>query len=88
MLGTCLFFDRLRGYGFIVPDGPDTASDIFFHFSAIVGAKRCFKGQRVQYELGPSPKDPANLIAVRVKPLETPLSAGLGTATLNTGVRQ
>lgn len=89
MLGKILFFDRFKGYGFIVPDGPDTTVDIFFHYSAIVGAKRCFKGQHVQFELGPSPKQPTRIIAVRVEPLESPLSAGLGVgASPNAEARQ
>jgi CspA family cold shock protein len=50
--GTILFFDRMRGYGFIVPStGGD---DLFFHYSqiSVTGPKRLDKGQAVSYEIG------------------------------------
>jgi cold shock CspA family protein len=88
MFGRVLFFDRLKGYGFIIPDGPDTASDVFFHFSAIVGAQRCYKGQRVKYELGQSPKESSKTIAVRVQQLENfPIGANT-EASLNQEARK
>ena len=71
-IGTVLFFDRLKGFGFLeTADG-----DLFFHVSAIVmpgpaGARRLEKGQQVTYDLGTNPKR-GSVIAVNV----TPVSGG------------
>jgi CspA family cold shock protein len=50
--GTILFFDRFKGYGFIIP--ASGGEDLFFHYSQIVvqGPKRLDKGQTVSYEIG------------------------------------
>jgi cold shock protein len=50
--GTILFFDRLKGYGFIIPTGG--SEDLFFHCSQIhvPGPKRLDKNQAVSYEIG------------------------------------
>jgi CspA family cold shock protein len=50
--GTILFFDRLKGYGFIIPAGG--GEDLFFHYSQIQvpGPKRLDKGEAVSYEIG------------------------------------
>ena len=54
--GTILFFDRLKGYGFIVPE--THGDDLFFHYSQInvAGLKRLDKGQAVSYEAGINPR--------------------------------
>ena len=48
--GVVRFYNRMRGWGFIVPD--DLTDDVFVHHSAIVGRKYLREGQRVSYELG------------------------------------
>ncbi len=68
--GIVLFFDRLRGFGFL--EGSD-GRDLFFHVSQIImdgpaGARKVSKGQRVTYELGIN-KNRGNEIAVQVTPL-------------------
>jgi cold shock protein len=68
--GTVLFFDRLKGYGFLeAADG----RDLFFHYSQIqvpgpVGARKLSKGERVTYQVGINPKR-KNEIAIKVTPI-------------------
>ena len=66
--GTTLFYDRIRGYGFIIP--ADHSEDIFFHHTGIVmdGIKRLEKGQPVSYELGTNPRTNKPM-AVHVTPV-------------------
>ena len=69
-IGTVLFFDRLKGFGFLeAADG----RDLFFHHSEIVmagpaGARKVSKGQQVTYQLGVN-KNRGNEIAVQVTPV-------------------
>jgi len=49
--GLVKFFDRKKGFGFIVPEGG--GSDVFVHYSDIEGDeefKTLFDGQNVEYE--------------------------------------
>ena len=68
--GTVLFFNRLKGFGFLeTVDG----RDLFFHHSQIVvpgprGAAKVLKGQRVTYEIGINPNR-QNEIALNVTPI-------------------
>lgn len=49
--GLVKFFDRKKGFGFIIPEGG--GSDVFVHYSDIQGEeefKTLFDGQNVEYE--------------------------------------
>ena len=69
--GTILFFKSDladRAYGFICPDGKpsDSSNDVFVAKRAIVGAATLDKGDRVEYQLGPSRDGRVQAIDVRV----------------------
>lgn len=65
MTGVVKFFDGERGYGFIIPD--DGSKDVFFHSSAMEGAKVLRAGQMIEFDLFPHFPKPR---ALRVKPIE------------------
>jgi cold shock protein len=48
--GFVRFFNRMKGWGFIVPD--DFGDDVFVHYTGLVGRKYLREGQHVGYELG------------------------------------
>jgi CspA family cold shock protein len=56
--GTVKWFSRVKGYGFIEPDGGD--KDVFVHFSAIMGEgyRNLNEGQRVEFTIEDTPKGP------------------------------
>jgi CspA family cold shock protein len=56
--GTVQWFSRVKGYGFIRPDGHD--EDVFVHYSVIQGEgyRNLNKGQRVELVVEDSPKGP------------------------------
>ncbi len=58
ILGTVRWFSRVKGYGFIQPDGQE--KDVFVHFSAIVGEgyRNLNEGQRVEFSVEDTPKGP------------------------------
>ena len=58
MTGTVRWFSRVKGYGFIQPDGSD--KDIFVHYSAIVGEgyRNLNEGQRVEFSIEDTAKGP------------------------------
>jgi CspA family cold shock protein len=64
--GTVKWFSRVKGYGFISPDGGQ--KDIFVHYSAITGNgyRNLEEGQRVEFVIEDSPKGPqaANVVDV------------------------
>jgi len=48
--GIVRFYNRMKGWGFIVPD--DLSNDIFVHYTRIVGRKHLREGQKVSYQPG------------------------------------
>jgi CspA family cold shock protein len=52
MTGIALFYDRIKGFGFVAPS--DCTEDIFFHHSALGDepSKNLEKGQAVEFEIG------------------------------------
>jgi CspA family cold shock protein len=67
-LGTVQWFSRVKGYGFVRPDGQE--EDVFVHYSAIRGEgyRNLNEGQRVEFTLEDTPKGPQ---AVDVVSIET-----------------
>ena len=66
--GTVRWFSRVKGYGFIQPDGQE--KDVFVHFSAIKGEgyRNLNEGQRVLFSVEDTDKGPQ---AVEVEGLTT-----------------
>ena len=66
--GTVQWFSRVKGYGFIRPDGQE--EDVFVHYSVINGEgyRNLNKGQRVEFVVEDTPKGPQ---AVDVVGLDT-----------------
>jgi CspA family cold shock protein len=66
--GTVRWFSRVKGYGFIQPDGQE--KDVFVHFSAIQGEgyRNLDEGQRVEFSVEDTDKGPQ---AVQVIALAT-----------------
>ena len=58
MTGTVRWFSRVKGYGFIQPDGSE--KDVFVHYSAITGEgyRNLNEGQRVEFSIEDSAKGP------------------------------
>lgn len=56
VLGTVLWYESTKGYGFITPDDRD--GEIFVHSSAIVGGGVIREGQRVAFLVVPGEKGP------------------------------
>lgn len=53
-LGTCKWFNKQRGYGFIIPDSTDRGfGDVFFHATTLsqCGITEIDQGDRVRYDL-------------------------------------
>ncbi len=61
-VGTVQWFSRVKGYGFIRPEGQEEGEgdDVFVHFSAIRGDgyKNLNEGQRVEFTVEDSSKGP------------------------------
>ena len=67
-LGRVKWFSRMKGWGFIEPDGGDR--DVFVHYESIVGEgfRNLEKGERVKFRIEDSPKGPK---AAQVSSLDT-----------------
>ncbi|MEO0074181.1 MAG: cold shock domain-containing protein [candidate division WOR-3 bacterium] len=54
--GRVKWFDAKKGYGFIEPD--DGTGDVFVHYGDVVGssAQSLVSGDRVDFEVGDSPR--------------------------------
>jgi CspA family cold shock protein len=57
-LGTVKWFSRMKGWGFIEPDGGDR--DVFVHYENISGDgfRNLEKGERVRFLVEETPKGP------------------------------
>lgn len=72
-IGTVKWFNDLKGFGFIEPEGG--GPDVFAHFSAIDmdGFKTLKEGARVSYEVDQGPK---GLLALKIR-TEEPADSGM-----------
>ena len=69
-MGTVKWFSRVKGYGFISPDGGE--KDVFVHYSAIQGDgyRNLDEGQRVEFTIEDTPKGPQAVQVVAVSKSE------------------
>ena len=76
-LGTVQWFSRVKGYGFVRPDGQE--EDVFVHYSAIQGDgyRNLSQGQRIEFTIEDSPKGPqaANVVGLDVGESEAVVEA-------------
>lgn len=58
--GRVKWFSRVKGYGFITPDGGEVAKDVFVHYSAIRGDgfRNLAEGEAVEFTIEDTPKGP------------------------------
>jgi CspA family cold shock protein len=70
-LGTVKWFSRMKGWGFIEPDGEDR--DVFVHYEDIAGDgfRNLEKGERVRFLIEETPKGPK---AIEVSSVEASLT--------------
>ena len=56
--GTVKWFNRIKGFGFILPD--DGGQEVFVHYSAIDGEgyRKLYEGDRVEFDLVDMGKGP------------------------------
>ncbi|MGQ0603818.1 MAG: cold-shock protein [Anaerolineales bacterium] len=72
LTGTVKWFSRVKGYGFISPDGG--AKDVFVHYSAITGEgyRNLEEGQRVEFSIEQTDKGPQAAHVVDLSKVEAP----------------
>ena len=65
--GTVKWFSRVKGYGFLQPDG-ENQEDVFVHFSAIEGEgfRNLYEGERVEFSVEDDPKGPQAVSVVKL----------------------
>lgn len=65
--GTVKFFNELKGWGFITPDG--SGDELFVHYSQIEGTgyRNLHEGDRVQYQVVDNGRGP-QAVKVSVRP--------------------
>ncbi|MFQ6101811.1 MAG: cold-shock protein [Anaerolineae bacterium] len=76
-LGTVQWFSRVKGYGFIRPDGQE--EDVFVHYSSIRGNgyRNLDQGQRVEFTIEDTPKGPQAVDVAELGKEETEVAAGI-----------
>lgn len=64
--GTVQWFSRVKGYGFVRPDGEE--EDVFVHYSAIQaeGYRNLRRGQRIEFAVEDTPKGPQAIQVVEL----------------------
>ncbi|RKS72546.1 CspA family cold shock protein [Motilibacter peucedani] len=75
-LGTVLWFDPDKGFGFLSPD--DGGEDVFVHLSSLVGVHFLDEGQKVEFEVAEGPRGPQ---AEKVRPVADPAAGDVLTFT-------
>ena len=83
VLGTVQWFSRVKGFGFIRPDGDE--EDVFIHYSLIQGEgyRNLSRGQRVEFTMEDTAKGPQAVDAVGLE-TETEQDAGVDRGGLET----
>jgi CspA family cold shock protein len=81
--GIVQWFSRVKGYGFIRPDGQE--EDVFVHYSSIVGEgyRNLRRGQKVEFTMEDSEKGPQAVDVVEIATEEA--FAGPSEADVSTG---
>ena len=75
--GTVKFFNEMKGYGFITPDGG--GQDAFVHISAVeqAGLRTLNNDQRVEFELSPDKRGRESATNLKAYPILCCLLQGL-----------